>query len=96
MGVIRSSAYVPWPLAWCVVGLLTVGMGESLTLLSTLRTLCYWVALFSLRMRVLALTYCIWFCSVWLSSLRSLVFSEEETEGEWILGEKRDKRVWKK
>ena len=26
------------------------------------------------------------FCHVWLSSLEVLLFNEEETEGEWILG----------
>ena len=36
--------------------------------------------------QLFALSYCILFCPVWLSSLEDLFFSQVEIEGEWTWG----------
>ena len=63
------------------VGLLTVGADVSLFLLPGLFS-SYCVALSSLDKRVFDLSYSILFYLVWLSFLRGLTFSEEETREE--------------
>lgn len=62
-----------------------MGAGVSLTLFLLL------VPLSSLNRRALALTYCILFSPLWLLSSGNLIFSEEESEGEWIWG---TQEVW--
>lgn len=46
--------------------------------------------------RDFALSSCILFCPIWLSSLRGLLFSKEEEEGEWILGRGKVEGSWHK
>lgn len=46
----------------------------------------HWFALSSFDMRIFVLSYCILFCSAWMSPLGSLQFSGKQTDGEWILG----------
>lgn len=82
-----SSVYILWLLNWCSVGLLIVGatVSDSLLVLENLFLLlgCF----VQPQCEVLALSYCIFFCPVWLSFFGGLLISVEEIESEQILGE---------
>lgn len=87
----RSSACNCSCLLGAFVGLLTVGVCLSLTLLPVLGALFLLrVAVLSLSVSAFALSYCILFCQVWLSSLRGLLFSE----GRQRHGSRGERRWW--
>ena len=60
-------------------GLLTVGVGVSLTLLPTLKT--FFLLLGCLALRVCAWPYCILLCHIGLMSLEGLLFLGERVGG---------------
>lgn len=70
------------------MGLVTVGIGVSLTLACSWDSSFYWVALANLHIRSFVLSYCILFCCVWLLSLGGLFFSEGKWGWEVNLGER--------
>lgn len=79
----RSSLYALWLLAWCSCGLLTVGADVSLISLAVLGSLFLLLRCLALPLyEDFALSYYVLFCPVLLLSLRRLLSSEEETEGE--------------
>ena len=81
----RSPKYMLWLLVWCFCGTPNSGSGVSLANLLALGTLPP-IGLSCLayhNRRAFALSCCVSFCSVWLWSLGSLLFSEDQTGVEW-------------
>jgi hypothetical protein len=81
-GLHGVHAFMLFLLAWYIVGLLKDGADVSLTLCLVFGLFFFsnWIAFSSLDMRAFALSYCILFCLIWLSSLGGLYFSKVETE----------------
>lgn len=83
---IFSKVFSRW--IWCII-YYVISLSSSFSCSSDSSSYC--VALFSINMRIIALSYCFLLWSIWLSFLGSLLFSGEEMDGEWIL---RRGKVW--
>lgn len=84
-----------WQLAWWFVGLLTAGVAMSPILLPVLETFPPILCLVQPLCGGFRLVYCILLCPVWQLSPGGLLFSEKETEGEWMWGTGRVERASK-
>lgn len=76
MGLDQVLAYMLQPLAWCFVGLLSVGTNDFLTLLSSLGTLFLQLSCVVLLDLVLCFVVVFWKHGIFL----------RETKGAWIWG----------